>query len=139
MRTTRQANFDANDISDETVADNLRCLVKRGKRTLPGAGLPDDPIVLNRSDDCLLLRDGVPAISSYREFAVAGGLMSYVPDDMARAAGIYTGRILRGDKPADLPVQQAAKSALIINLKTAESLGITFPTALLVRADEVIE
>jgi putative ABC transport system substrate-binding protein len=86
-----------------------------------------------------LLRDGVPAIGSYREFAATGGLMSYVPDDMTRAAGIYTGRILKGDKPADLPVQQGAKSALIINLKTAESLGITFPTALLVRADEVIE
>jgi putative tryptophan/tyrosine transport system substrate-binding protein len=86
-----------------------------------------------------LLHDGVPAISSNREFAVAGGFMSYVPDDMARAAGVYTGRILKGDKPADLPVQQAAKSALIINLKTAASFGITFPTALLVRADEVIE
>jgi putative tryptophan/tyrosine transport system substrate-binding protein len=86
-----------------------------------------------------LLHDGVPAISSNRQFAMAGGFMSYVPDDMDRAAGIYTGRILKGDKPADLPVQQAAKSALIINLKTAGSFGITFPTSLLVRADEVIE
>jgi putative tryptophan/tyrosine transport system substrate-binding protein len=87
----------------------------------------------------LLRRDGVPTISPRREFAVAGGLMSYVPNDMTRAAGIYTGRILKGEKPADLPVQQATKIELIINLKTAEALGITFPTALLVRADEVIE
>jgi putative ABC transport system substrate-binding protein len=88
-----------------------------------------------------LLRDRVPAIASTRDFALAGGLMSYVPDylEPARAAGIYTGRILKGDKPGDLPVQQATKFTLTINLKTAESLGITFPTGLLVRADEVIE
>jgi len=88
-----------------------------------------------------LLRDRVPAIASTRDFALAGGLMSYVPDDVEsdRAAGIYTGRILKGDKPGDLPVQQATRFILTINLKTAESLGITFPTGLLVRADEVIE
>src|ERR1700731_123928 len=56
--TTRQANLDANDISDETVADNFRCFVKGGKRALPGAGLPDDAVPLNSFDDCLLLRDG---------------------------------------------------------------------------------
>ncbi len=87
----------------------------------------------------LLLHDGVPAISPRREFAVAGGLMSYAPNDMSRAGGIYTGRVLKGEKPADLPVQQATRIDLIINLKTAEALGITFPTALLARADEVIE
>jgi putative ABC transport system substrate-binding protein len=88
-----------------------------------------------------LLRDRVPAISASRDFALAGGLMSYVPDEMdsPRAAGIYAGRILKGDKPGDLPVQQATRFILTINLKAAESLGITFPTGLLVRADEVIE
>jgi ABC-type uncharacterized transport system substrate-binding protein len=86
-----------------------------------------------------LLRDGVPAIGPSGAFTAAGGLMSYLANDMSRAAGIYTGRILKGDKPADLPVQQATKFELTINLKTAKALGITFPTSLLVLADEVIE
>jgi putative tryptophan/tyrosine transport system substrate-binding protein len=78
-------------------------------------------------------------ISSTRDFTLVGGLMSYEPDvtECARAAGIYTGRILKGDKPRDLPVQQATSFILTINLKTAESLGIRCPTGVLVRADEV--
>ena len=87
----------------------------------------------------LLLRDKVPAISQFHDFAMAGGLMSYAPNDMSRAAGVYVGRILKGEKPGDLPVQQATTYALTINLKTAAALGITFPTSLLARADEVIE
>jgi len=87
----------------------------------------------------LLLRDRVPAISSTREFALAGGLMSYVSNDMTRAAGVYIGRILKGEKPANLPVQQATRFDLTINLKTADALGIRFSTDLLARADEVLE
>jgi putative ABC transport system substrate-binding protein len=87
----------------------------------------------------LLLRDEVPAITWNRDFVMAGGLMSYGPNDMSRAVGVYVGRILKGEKPGDLPVQEATTYTLTINLKTATALGITFPTGLLARADEVIE
>jgi ABC-type uncharacterized transport system substrate-binding protein len=89
----------------------------------------------------LALRHAVPAIFFGREFAVAGGLLSYGADipEAYRLAGIYTGRVLKGDKPADLPVQQATKVELIINLRTAKALGITVPNTLIGPADEVIE
>jgi putative tryptophan/tyrosine transport system substrate-binding protein len=89
----------------------------------------------------LTVRHAVPAIYQYREFAAAGGLMSYGPDitESYRMAGIYTGRILKGVKPADLPVQQVTKVEMYINLKTAKALGITVPLPLSGRADELFE
>ena len=90
----------------------------------------------------LTLRHAVPTIFTSREFAAAGGLMSYGDNSLAvssRLTGGFIGRILKGEKPADLPVQQSTNIELIINLKTAKALGIEFPTGLLVRADEVIE
>jgi putative ABC transport system substrate-binding protein len=102
-----------------------------------------DSFFNSRSEQLAILaqRRGVAAIYQYREFATAGGLMSYGPDiiDQTRQLGGLTGRILKGAKPDDLPVQQNTKVELILNLKTARALGLTVPLTLLGRADEVIE
>src|SRR5207249_3711825 len=110
----------------------------------PGAlVIGTDGFFLSRSERlaALTLRHAVPAVFEDRAFPAAGGLMSYggSAPDMYRLAGVYTGRILKGDKPADLPVQQATRVELIINMKTAKALGLTLPLTLLGRADEVIE
>jgi putative tryptophan/tyrosine transport system substrate-binding protein len=101
------------------------------------------PLFAGRSKQLgsLSVRYALPTIFQYREFVSAGGLMSYGSDETEyyRLVGIYVGRILKGEKPAELPVQQATKVELIINLKTAKELGLTVPLALLGRADEVIE
>jgi len=102
-----------------------------------------DPLFGSRAEQlgALALHHRVPAIQQFRAFAAAGGLASYGGSftDSYRQVGVYTGRILRGEKPGDLPIQQSTKMELILNLKTAKALGLDVPPTLLARADEIIE
>jgi len=108
-----------------------------------GLAFTSDPFYANRSQQLarLAVRHAIPAVHQSRDFTLAGGLMSYGGNFVQshRQAGAYAGRILRGEKPSDLPVQQVTSVELLINLKAASALGITVPLALLARANEVIE
>jgi len=126
--------------TEEEFAPVFRRLVEMGAS---GLAISGDPFFNSHVEPlgALSLRHAVPTIYQSREFTMAGGLISYgssFPEQL-RLAGGYAGRILKGEKPADLPVQQSSKLELVINLKTAKTLGLAIPPSLLARADEVIE
>jgi ABC-type uncharacterized transport system substrate-binding protein len=125
-------------------ADQLEPAFALGHQQGMGAVLVgDDPLFDTRTEQLVeaAARYAIPTMSYLRDFAVGGGLLSYGPNyaDMAHQAGAYAGRILKGEKTADLPIVQPTKFELVVNLRTAKTLGLTVPPALLSRADEVIE
>ena len=126
--------------NDQEIETAFATIAQQGERALV-VGV--DPSFLDRRDHIIALaaRYAIPTIYPLRHFAVAGGLMSYGTDfaDSYRQAGVYTGRIVRGEKPADLPVQRATKFEFVINLKTAKALGLAVPNSMQLLADEVIE
>ena len=127
-----------------TTEAELNSVVSGIDRSRVGALLvSSDPFFNNNRDMIVTLaaNRALPAIYEWREFALAGGLMSYGARlaDMYRLVGVYAGRILKGEKPADMPIQQPTKFEFVINLKTAKTLGLEIPPSLLARADEVIE
>jgi len=141
--TTRALGVQLHVVQASTERDFDPAFATLAQMGAGGLVIAPDALFISRSDQlaALALRHAVPAITQFREFAAAGGLMSYGGSftETAHQAGVYTGRILRGEKPADLPVRQLTRVELVINLKTAKALGITVPLSLLGRADEVIE
>jgi putative ABC transport system substrate-binding protein len=141
--TAPSLGIDLTDSPVETAADIERAIEELARRPNNGLILPPDASTIAHRDLIVALaaRHRLPAVYALKTFVVAGGLMSYGTDqnDLFRLAASYVDRILRGDKPADLPVQAPTRFETTVNLKTAKALGLDVPAHLLVAADEVIE
>ena len=139
----RELGLQLRVLNASTESDFERVFASLKQMQLGALVIISDPFFISKSEQlaALTIRYAVPAIFPYRTFTDAGGLMSYGGSytDSYRLSGVYTGRILKGEKPANLPVQQATKVELVINQKTAKALGISVPQGLISRADEVIE
>lgn len=139
----RSLGIDLHVVPASTDAEFQPAFAEFERRRVDGVIIGVDAFFNSRNAPlaALALRRKLPTISPYKEFAEAGGLLSYGGSiaDGSRRVGIYTGRILKGEKPADLPVEQVTRLELVVNIKTAKALGIAMPTSILVRADEVIE
>jgi ABC-type uncharacterized transport system substrate-binding protein len=139
----RRLGFKLPVLNADTERDFDAVFAKLVDMQASGLVIGTDGLFVSRSEylAALTARYAVPSIFQFREFATSGGLMSYGTSlaEAYRQTGIYAGRILKGEKPGDLPVQQITRVELIINLKTAKALGLDVPTSLLARADEVIE
>jgi putative tryptophan/tyrosine transport system substrate-binding protein len=141
--SSRILGLDLQVLNADTETDFDAVFAKLVQQRTGGLLITANPVFNTRARQLatLALKYAGPAVHGVREFAIAGGLMSYGGNirESHRLAGIYTGRILKGEEPANLPVQQATKVELYINLKTAKALGINIPNTLIGRADEVIE
>jgi putative ABC transport system substrate-binding protein len=127
----------------KTDTDLEAAVVKAVEQKAGALIVANDVFFLSRREQLvkIVARHGIPAIYAYREYVAAGGLMSYATSlsDIPRQVGLYTGRILKGDKPGDLPIIQPTKFELVVNLKAAQAIGLVIPESFLLRADEVIE
>jgi putative ABC transport system substrate-binding protein len=139
----RELHWESQVFEASTADDLTTAFETMAKRNVGAVNVVSDAFFTNRRARIVALaaQHAIPASYYFREFVIAGGLMSYGADlsETNRVAGNYVGRILKGEKPADLPVQQSTRVEFAINMKTAESLGLTFPLSLLARADQVIE
>ena len=142
-RASRELGLELHILRASTEGEIDRALASLAQLRADALVIEADALFISHSKQlaALTTRHSMPAIHAARDFVVAGGLMSYgnSPSESYRQAGIYAGRVLKGEKPADLPVQQATKVSLVINLKAAKALGVSVSNTLIGRADEVIE
>jgi ABC-type uncharacterized transport system substrate-binding protein len=140
---TRALGLELRVVSASSQRDIDTAFMTLAQQGTVALAVSSDPLFNSLTEQiaALAARDAIPAIYPLREYVVAGGLISYGTSlsDIYRQVGIYTAKILKGEKPAELPVQQSTKMELVINLRTSKTLGLTFPLTLLGRADEVIE
>jgi putative ABC transport system substrate-binding protein len=142
-QASRELGLELHVLRASTEGEIVRALASLAQLRADALVIEADALFISHSKElaALATRHSIPAIHAAWDFVIAGGLMSYGnnPSESYRQAGIYAGRVLKGEKPADLPVQQATKVSLAINLKTAKSLGVSVSNTLIGRADEVIE